>query len=562
MADPIENFNLVKGVNLDDSNFTVEEIQTAQEIIRQYVSDRYPDVDFSQLSTLNDILIRPFAQIYLVLGRLIKEFSKTNTIYGALSLPDSAKDNIIDSLLSNFSIQRRTGNVATGSVKINFFDNPNNYLIDESFQFSTTDGLIFSPSGTFTASSNPTNSSQLKIYKDVGSNNNFIIVPFIAELPGSEYNIEKYTSLNLISSRTGIISANAFTKFTGGQNKETNEELVNRLIPSLSARNLASPLAIEQTLRDKFPEIQQISIHGINSELMTRNSHNIFGIKSGAYCDIYVKTSSFVEEFFEQNLIAQKITPFLVSLDSRLAGYEGKYILSTTKDQLPGNYRITRVLSKELELTTLSSFNILKIFRKFDNTRNGNIIDNNLFTIQEATYSSYSTQDIIFDADSYGIADTISVNVFAEMIPSIKRIQDYVNQPGAQSALIDTIVKACIPCFITTSEIVVRAKIGTTNADTIQSNIINYINTINPQKQNIRVDGIILSILSNSNVISVDTPIMIQASILAPDIDFTKIDTFSESILEIQENLSLGYSKDNIAFFSRKSGIPVTLIEV
>ena len=420
---------------------------------------------------------------------------------------------------------------------------------------------MFFPSGTFTASTNPTSSNQLKIYTDIGGSS-FVIVPFVAESPGAEYNLEQYTTLNIVTSRVGIVSASAFTKFSGGQNKETNEELVNRLIPSLSARNLASPLAIEQTLRDKFPEIQQISIQGINSELMTRNSHNIFGIKSGAYCDVYVKTSSFVQEIFEQNLIAQKITPFLIDLDNRLSEYAGKYIVSLSRDQLPGNYKITRVLSKEIELTTLSSFNILKIFRKFNNIKTGNVTENNIYTVQEATYSSYSTHDIIFDAANYGTADTISVNVFAEMIPSINRIQDYINSPGSQSALIDTIVRACIPCFISTSEIIVRAKIGTTNPELVQSNIINYINSIDPQKQNIRIDGIILSIMSDPNIISVDTPIMIQGSILAPDENFTEVEIFSESTLEIPTNLSLGYSKDNIAFFARKSGIPITLIEV
>jgi hypothetical protein len=561
MADPIENFNLVEGVNLDDSSFTETEIIAAQSIIRQYISDNYEDIDFSELSSLNDILIRPFAQIFLILKKLIEEFSKTNTVYSALSIGGASSDNIIDGLLSNFNIKRRQGNVSTGFAKISLTNFTESFSIDESVKFKTNNDLIFYPSNSFTASTSPTTASQLKIYSDNTNTQKFVIVPFIAENSGSQYNIEQYTTLNILSERIGIISANAFSKFSGGQNKESNEEVINRIIPALSTRNLASPLAIEQTLRDNFPEIQQISIHGVNSELMSRNSHNIFGIKAGSFCDIYVKTSSFVEEFFEQNLVAQKITQSIINIDNSLAQHAGKYLLKLSRNELPGNYRITRVFSKELELTTLSSFNITEVRRKFNKYSNNNTVDNYIFTTQESTYSSYSYQEIIFEGSGQ-LSDTMSVTVFAEMLPSIQRIQEFVNQPGAQSALIDTLVKACVPCFISTSEITVRTKLGSTTSDEVQNRIIDYINSINPRKEEIRIDKIISSIMQDKNILSVNTPIMIQAEILAPDINFSTTKISSESVLSIPKNIALGYSRDNIGFFARKSGIPVTLIEI
>ena len=47
MALPIENFNLIEGINLDDSSFSTEEINEAQALVRQYIADRYQDLDFS-----------------------------------------------------------------------------------------------------------------------------------------------------------------------------------------------------------------------------------------------------------------------------------------------------------------------------------------------------------------------------------------------------------------------------------------------------------------------------------------------------------------------------------
>ena len=70
--DPIESFNLVEGVNLDDTSFSKEEILAAQAIIRQYVSDRYKDLDLSELASLHDLVVRPLAQVFLVVKKLIE----------------------------------------------------------------------------------------------------------------------------------------------------------------------------------------------------------------------------------------------------------------------------------------------------------------------------------------------------------------------------------------------------------------------------------------------------------------------------------------------------------
>ena len=79
MSTAIENFNLVPGVNLNDSLFTPEQITEAQSKVRQYLSDMYSDLDFSELSSLNDLNVRPTAQIYLIIQQLIQQFAATNT---------------------------------------------------------------------------------------------------------------------------------------------------------------------------------------------------------------------------------------------------------------------------------------------------------------------------------------------------------------------------------------------------------------------------------------------------------------------------------------------------
>jgi hypothetical protein len=71
---------------------------------------------------------------------------------------------------------------------------------------------------------------------------------------------------------------------------------------------------------------------------------------------------------------------------------------------------------------------------------------------------------------------------------------------------------------------------------------------------------LISSLKQNEGIISVDTPILITAQILSADKNVVEV--FTESILVIPERQDLGFDKNNVCFYCRRSDIPVTLIEV
>ena len=553
MPNAIENFNLVEGINLSDVNFSKEEILQAQLVIRQYLSDFYTDLDFSELSSLNDVVIRPMSQIFLVIKSLIEQFNKTNTLLGAMQVPEASSDKIVDALLSNFSTYRNDGGRATGTVKILLKSGSTNFLVDKSIYFSITNGLRFYPQQNYVVTKSPNTSTDLKIYSDSSSLITFVLVPVIAETYGSTYNIQEYTPLALNGALSAFQSAIAFSDFFGGKNKETNDSVINRLIPSLSARNLASPVSIKQTLKDKFPSITQINIHGINSDLMTRNSYNIFGIKCGSYCDVYIKTSNALSEA-STTKIASRITsdPNMFPDYYNNPDFIGKYLIKIKKEDLPGFYSINRVTPLSNDL---GSYRIIKTTRGYDQSKN------TIHTTKESVYSIYSTAEIIFDA---GIItnNNIEVVVFADSVKEIKEIQDFVNEQGAQSVLFDTLVKACVPCYISTSEIKVKVKASTVSAESLQFKVIEYINSIDPSVEEVRVDGIISCLISDKNIISIDIPIIIKAKILSNTESQEIIEISSESSIKINDRIDLGFSKRNIAYYCRNIDIPLTIIEI
>lgn len=558
MALPIENFNLVEGINLDDSSFSPQEINEAQAIIRQYISDKYQDLDFSELASLNDLVVRPTAQIFLIFKRLITSFYATNTLSKALELKEDASSKIVDALMSNFTVSRKLGKVSTGKLKLTIKGAPTTFSISKNLAFLTIDGLIFYPQSDFVASQSPSTFDGLKIIPEADKRQSSVVIPAVAEKSGTKYNIEQYTQLTTTTNSFDTISISAFNNFSGGENDENNQELIERLIPALSARNLASPIAIEQTLRERFPAINQISIQSVNSPNMTRNSHNIFGIKSGCFCDIYVKTSLFLQEFVAEK-IAEKITWVDPSMPE-LSQYVGKYMLKIDRDDFPGHYRVSRVTANEQNI--LGSYLILDEITKVNNNLADGSQPNYINNIIEGNYSSYIEKYIIFDPidDPNPTGTCLSVKVYTEGIPEIKEIQNFVNGVDAQTALVDTLVRAYIPCTISVSEIKARIKAGTVSAEDIQSIIVDYINSIDPKKENVRIDGLILRLKENNAIISVDTPILISAKISSPDGNI--VETFTESILIIPERRDLGFDRNNVCFYCRRSDIPVTLIEV
>lgn len=558
MSTPIENFNLVEGVNIDDSQFTEAEILASQAIIRQYLSDKYSDLDLSQLSSLNDLVIRPLSQVFLVIQKLILDFSKTNTLSDAINLPASSSEAIVDALLSNFSISRRSGSVATGKVKVMVNGSPSSVAFSQSTTFTTMDGLVFSPTASFVAAMSPVSSDQLQLYPDASGTQSFALVPVTASSAGSKYNLEQYTPFTVSPAPFQMVAATAFAKFSGGDDSETSQEVVSRLIPALSARNLASPLAIEQTLRDQFPSIQQIAIHGIDSTLMTRNSHNVFGIKSGCMCDVYVKTSSFVEDYAFPK-IATKIVAGTPSA-SMFPSHVGKYVVKVSASDAPGNYGVTAITPQEDSV--IGGYSILARSRSFNRYATSGIIENGIATVSEGTYSPYGEEYVAFDANGETALSEVGVTVHVDTLPYIKEIQSFVNGDGAQTALVDTLVKAVVPCVVETSEIKVRVKIGSVTAEELQDAVIAYINSVDPKTNTVRIDGIISVLRANENVISVDAPILIVGNVLCVDQNYTSKKFSTESILEIPTDLELGYGPQNIGFFARSSTIPLTIIEV
>ena len=547
MSDPIANFNFVEGVSLDDSTFTPEQILAMQENFRQYLEDRYQNLDFSPVAGLNDSVVRPGSQVMLIARAFIEEYNKSRTLYDALN--NNGNEKVVDALLSNFLVSRRAGNKAKGTIRISVENYDVNQSITKSNTFTTPDGLRFFPISDYTITNTPTIVSEVEIFQSNIGNSGYFMVDVVAEDVGEIYNIKKDSQLEYSGSIDGLISAISLNQFSGGESNESNQSVYNRIISSLSARNMTSPLAIDQSIKDNFPSTITTSSHGVSSDYMKRNAHNFFGVKSGCFCDVYVK-NSYAPKVKEIHAIASKIES---------GTYAGKFIVSILKDDFPGHYDVLSVRP----ITTNKVIGSYEIVKKTRRLTTFSKTQNEIHTIAEAAFSRYSGTDVIFTESPSSGLDEIAVMCEVSGLEDIDKIQTFANSGGSQTALIDTLIKACVPCFISIEPITIRVTSDSTVTEaSVVAEIASYILSVDPLQDKLRADIIVSKISAMNGVIGVDLPIRINASIMVPSEESENISVSTISTLVIPSFPSKFVGPETIGFFVNDGSINVTVIRV
>jgi len=550
MSDPIENFNFIEGVNLTDSRFTQTQLSSSQQIVRQYLEDRYQNLDFSPVSGLNDTVVRPTAQIITIARAFVEEYAKSRTLYDALNATGNEK--IVDALLSNFLIKRRSGSKTTGIIRVNVNDSSISQYIAKTLKFKTSGGLSFFSTKDVVAKKNPSSASETQIYSAGYGNVGYFIVDVIAEDNGEQYNINKDVQLSYEGSIDKVISIIYIGQTKGGENNESNSSVHNRIISSLSVRNMASPLAIDQTLRDKFERIIYTTSHGVSSKNMKRNAHNLFGIKSGCSCDVYIKNATY-PSVKEIHLLASRIKEG----NDYSEKHKGKFFVRVSGSDFPGHYDVTSVQPISSN-KIIGSYDILQKVRILDQS----VKPNELYSVEESAFSKYASTDVIFSEDFASNNEEMAVMCSVTGLDDIGKIQDFVNNGDSQSALIDTLIRACVPCYISISPITVTISPSSnliSDAE-ISQVISDYILDINPIAEKIRSDTIVSRVMSIPGVIGISLPISIHASIMPPTEVPETIEIRSTSELTIPEIEDKFVGPGTVGFFIEPGGIEINIL--
>ena len=547
MDTPITTLSFVPGLNLDDLSFTDLEILQAETLIAESISARQTSLDVSPSSSIYDLVVRPKAVEYLLNRSQSFAIQATQSLKGVQLNPTLANDTVVDAILSNIGVARKTGTFASGNIRINVSKNIT-YSITANQVFTSQNGSTFKPTGAFVALSDP-GETNLKLYAtDLAGTQYFFIVPVIAINAGVSSQIPDGSSITASLAIPNFISASTFGSFSGASEKETIDQLLLRIPEALSAKNRVSRVSLSSELKTEFPEVIDVSVMGYGDESLIRGSGKILPVKGGGFADVWVRTSLSAESVFLTTS---------ATLESTSAAGVATCSCTIPATTYPGHFFVASV-RLSVESQQYGSYTITGQTKSF--VASGHKIINAI----EGSLSAYQTTTVTFTVErevgklfpTAGVPFQVSVELLG--IPLIKEIQDYIDDNNSRAAGVDYLVKASVPCLVYTSPITIYIDSSVKESD-IQVAIYSYINNTKMGTP-LAVDGIVSAIKSITGVSKVSFPVEINGVVFCPDGSTISLTSYDSLVIPNRSDIQVEQS--TVSFYISTDDISINAIVI
>lgn len=418
-----------------------DDITQAESFLETLLTEQVPNARFTQGTALRDLAVKAFAFIFAHLQkeneeiRALQSLLRVKDITTSTADNDAAVANATEAILSNWFIARNAGGFSRGIVAINV-SRQQDYLIPGNHRF------VYDRSRSF--------------YPDVADTSANIVIPASSLLPlvSADGVVTNYQfTVGVIAARTGAfynvppanwIAGGSFSpyvsrilnasRFSGGKNKETTDELVNRSTNAVSVRNLINERSIDATLRDNFASIIRVITIGFGDPEMLRDlrldAATGLQLHVGGHFDVYLELPR-VQTTFEGalgGLFARpdgRITVFRDTTNvpdwtSPATVQPGDILRITDKlPEAPQDYVITEILPTELRVSPLNPFSTA--------------------TDAEGTFVDYYIFRPLFGPDVQ-ILPPVSVNITGQTSLSVQTANRLMLPGGAHYDILDVAV--------------------------------------------------------------------------------------------------------------------------
>lgn len=439
----------------------------------QILLERYPDFDLGA-GVLHDLVAYLSGGVSGAVNQAeIERVLSSQSLLDINNNPDLAEDELVDRVLSNYRITRRSGSVAAGQVSIIVTGSAS--VVIPAGQLFTTNGLNFVAITSFTARPPgvPLQADTDRSLTSLADGTYIFSIPLSAAAEGASYNIRRSSRLVPDPTSPRIVSVTAATDFTGGAAQETNAQMLTRLNSGMSVKAWSNRTNIRALIRDQvaFSAIQDIAIIGFGNREMLRDQHSIFPVSFGGKTDLYVRS-----EALPRRSAVDK-TATLVNLVGGVATWQ----FTVGADDLPGFYEASYAVRKsnpagaQLPITT--------DLRGLD-------IPTDVFTpdvdsIVEGAYSRFQTavmrcQETVSNPSELVVgSSTVDLAVTLTGQPLISELQDFCSRADVRDPAGDALVRAAIPCWLTVSFAILQSpSTPTPDVSAIQQAVADAVNSL------------------------------------------------------------------------------------
>lgn len=229
---------------LDGNNITLADIANSEAELVSYLSSKIPGINLRKGSALYDVLIRGMAYVVTLVAKESEQVRLRSSVVKLSGLDDVSSRLAMDNLMSNWFLERKTGELSRGYIILTL-SSRRQITLDSSFSFSrnafsfsidSTQPIIITE-GAYTESID----NGVTTYK--------VTIPVISNVPGLGGGLTA-GSFVVDPPIPSLISAQNIDKFSDIQEAETNRQFLERAKQSVSLRGLVTSRSIQATISD------------------------------------------------------------------------------------------------------------------------------------------------------------------------------------------------------------------------------------------------------------------------------------------------------------------------
>jgi len=266
---------------------TSDDVLKAEMATYQILQAKFPDMDLREGTGVRDLVLRPASTLLAMVNKAILLYFQNNTLD---SVTDSSPSDFVDSLLSNWFMDRITGNKSVVNIRLYFSKSKNVTVTSDSF-FSVNGTEKYYPDTTYFIPATG-------LVYDSGSNQYYTDIDVTAELVGTEYDVTAGSMIYFSNFDPYLLHVEINYLKTSASNAETNTEFLSRAKGAISTRNLINIPSISSNLLSEFSTLDGVYSAGFGSQEMVRDFVKVFPVNSttpylihrGGCIDVYCRT--------------------------------------------------------------------------------------------------------------------------------------------------------------------------------------------------------------------------------------------------------------------------------
>jgi len=259
---------------MTEYTISTADLRDAENFLVEFQSEMVPEANLEKGGAVRDILIQGFAYLYAFLRG---EISRVEARQSLLLIQDGLTDNddisqAVDELLSNWFLTRKSGTLATMTVRLHFTEK-RAQSIPLASQFWRTNTTVFVPDST----SDPYLISEeqlFPIFDTSGELLDYVVdIPLVATRSGTGYNLDpgNFVRVTVPGGLPYFSYAENTEASDGGEGIESSAEMIDRADTAIAVRNLINNRSCDSTLQELFPTITETLTIGMGESEQVRD---------------------------------------------------------------------------------------------------------------------------------------------------------------------------------------------------------------------------------------------------------------------------------------------------